>query len=125
MLVGIGLDVVELERIERIWFLYGEKFARRILHSQELALMPPENPVNFLAGRFAAKEAVSKALGTGFSGGIGFSDICVIRLNSGQPQVDLFGKAACRMKHLGASRVFISISHSRQTAAAVAVLEAE
>ncbi|MBQ4133074.1 MAG: holo-ACP synthase [Desulfovibrionaceae bacterium] len=123
MIAGIGLDLVELERVEKIWRRHGEKFAKKILHAQELLLMEQENPVNFLAGRFAAKEAVVKALGTGFSNGIRFTDICVDRLESGQPLVRLEGEAVRRLEQLGAKRIFISITHSRHSAAAMAVLE--
>ena len=123
MIVGIGLDVVELERIKKIWQRYGENFAKKILHPLEVEQIPHENPVNFLGGRFAAKEAVVKALGSGFSRGIAFTDICVDKLDNGRPEAHLSGKAAEQMEQLGARRIFISISHSRHTAAAVAVLE--
>ena len=123
MIIGIGLDVVELSRIEKIWGRYGQKFAKKILHRNELALLPEQNPVPFLAGRFAAKEAVAKALGTGISGGMGFADICVLNLASGKPEAQLFGEAARALKGLGSTNILISITHSRDTAAAMAIIE--
>ena len=123
MIVGIGLDLVELARIERIWVRYGRKFALKILHPDELARLSEENPVQYLAGRFAAKEAVAKALGTGLSGGLGFCDICIRKLASGRPEAELFGPALAVLNRLGPAKILISITHSRDTAAAVAIIE--
>lgn len=124
MIIGIGIDLVEIERIKTIWQRYGLKFAERILHASELACLPQSNPVLFLAGRFAAKEALSKALGTGFYNQIRFKDFAVTRLSSGQPEATLYGPALAVMQRCGAKRAFVSITHSQLTAAAVAVLEA-
>ena len=124
MIVGIGLDVVEIARIEKIWNRYGVNFAQKILHPDELQIMPESCPITFLAGRFASKEAISKALGTGISGGIGFADLCIIKRKSGQPQAILFNAAKDVMQHIGAKNIFISITHSKNVAAAVAILEA-
>lgn len=124
MIVGIGLDVVELSRIEKIWDRYGFKFAQKILHQYELDALPQNKPIAYLAGRFAAKEAISKALGTGMSKGIWFTDLCVIKQESGQPQAVLFDAAKIAMQDLGANKILISITHSRDVAAAMAILEA-
>ena len=124
MIAGIGIDVVELARIEKIWMRYGPTFAQKILHADEFSIMPENNPIPFLAGRFAAKEAISKALGTGISRGIGFADLCIVKHGSGQPRAILFNAAAQAMQRLGAKTVFISITHSKDVAAAVAILEA-
>ena len=124
MIIGIGVDVVELERIEKIWNRYGVKFANKILSEQEQKLLPQSNPIPFLAGRFAAKEALSKALGTGFSAQINFKNFSVSNLPSGQPVATLSGAALETMQKNGAKRVFLSISHDKGCAVAMAILEA-
>jgi holo-[acyl-carrier protein] synthase len=137
MIIGLGLDLVEIARIEHAWRRFGLKFAERILHPLELAQLrrafgaqpspAPEAPRNaslrnFLAARFAAKEAAVKALGTGFSSGIGFKDMYVKNLPSGQPELFLLNTALARMLELGASEALLSLTHSRDTAAAVVIL---
>lgn len=124
MIIGIGVDVVELKRIEKIWNRYGVKFANKILSEQEQKLLPQSNPIAFLAGRFAAKEALSKALGTGFSAQINFKNFSVSNLPSGQPVATLSGAALETMQKNGAKRVFLSISHDKGCAVAMAILEA-
>lgn len=134
MILGLGLDFVEIARIQRVWERFGRRFARHLLHSSELAELerllsaPGEkgravNPVNFLAGRFAVKEAVVKALGTGYTQGI--TPICAetVRLPSGGLTVRLHGPAQKRLEELGATAIHVSITHSRDNAAAVIVLE--
>jgi len=123
MIVGLGLDVVELARVERSLQRFGERFARRILTPAELAAMPPAHAAPYLAVRFAAKEAASKALGTGIASGVGFQDMEVLRLPSGQPVLHLTGGAAARLLALGGARAHVSLTHGRDTAAAVVVLE--
>ena len=123
MIIGIGLDIVELDRIDRAWQRHGQRFAQRILCPAELERLPPRTPVAFLAARFAAKEAAVKALGTGFSNGIGPHDIEVRSLPSGQPCIQRHGKAAQRLGEMGATRALISLTHGRDTAAAVVILE--
>lgn len=122
MIVGLGLDVCELDRIERSWKRFGEKFAARILHPNELASLP-SLPIAFLASRFAAKEAAVKALGTGFTEGIWFTHIEVARADSGKPTLKLHGKAADKARELGASRLHISLTHGKGVASAVVILE--
>ncbi len=123
MVTGMGLDIMELERIAGLWDKYGLRFAERILHPAELELLP-ERPVNFLAGRFAAKEAAAKALGTGFSQGIGPRDFCALPGLAGQPLLSFHNAALKRLQALGAAKAHLSISHSRDTVAAVVILEA-
>ncbi|MFI3270880.1 MAG: holo-[acyl-carrier-protein] synthase [Pseudomonadota bacterium] len=130
MIIGLGIDITELERIEKAWARHGERFAKRILHADELARMPQSAPlnkaqVNFLAARFAAKEAAVKALGTGFSQGIGPCDIEVYSLPTGQPMLKFHGAAAERLAELGvlAEKTHVSLTHGRDTAAAVVILE--
>lgn len=123
MIRGIGLDLVELDRIRNSLDRFGERLLARILTPGERAALPAGNPVPHVAGLFAAKEAAVKALGTGFSGGIGFHSIEVEHLPSGQPQLHLLDKALDRAKALGASTAHVSLTHGRDTAAAVVVLE--
>jgi holo-[acyl-carrier protein] synthase len=138
MIVGLGLDLVEIARIRRSWVRFGLKFAERILHPLELgqmqrsfaALLSPDqgalraNPLHgFLAARFAAKEAAVKALGTGFSSAVNFGDMYVKNLPSGQPELCLLNGALARMRELGAAETLLSLTHSRCTAAAVVILE--
>lgn len=122
MIVGIGLDLVELERIKKIYARHGIHFLRKILTPSEIGLLPA-NPTAWIAGRFAAKEACAKALGTGFSNGIGFQDMAI--LSGGfAPALTLYNHAASRAASMGATRVSLSITHERSMAAAVVILEA-
>lgn len=90
MIIGIGSDLVHVPRIEKLWAHFGERFARRILTNEEYAhFVSIENKTNFLAKRFAAKEAVSKALGCGIGKQCGFHDITVFNNQQGAPQVML------------------------------------
>ncbi|MDL2285672.1 holo-[acyl-carrier-protein] synthase [Desulfovibrio sp. OttesenSCG-928-F07] len=123
MIVGIGIDLVEIARIKKSYERYGLTFARRILTESELAVIPGANPAQFLAARFAAKEAAVKALGTGFAGGITLKDIAVKSLASGQPELILSGKAKERANELLATRMHLTLTHSRDTAGAVVILE--
>ena len=124
MIMGIGLDLVELERIEKLLLRYDRRFLEKFLTSAELESLPAR-PLAYAAARFAAKEAGAKALGTGFSQGIGLHDFEVRKLPSGQPELVLHGAAAERCLALGVWRVHLSLSHSRTTAGAVVILEAK
>lgn len=109
--LGIGVDLVEIARIERALEKSGERLARRILCDSEYEDFASSNrPAVFLAKSFAVKEAVSKALGTGISQGVRFHDISLTRLPSGQPQVKLDGAALKRLAEIGAQRMLVSIS---------------
>jgi len=122
MIIGLGLDVVELSRMQRSWERFGMRLAERLLHPEELrGFRPPE--ARFLASRFAAKEAAAKALGTGFSQGVAPADIAVLSLPSGQPQLTLFNTAAARCAGMGVRHVHLSITHGKEIAAAVVILE--
>ena len=96
---------------------------QKILTPDELELVP-ESPIAYISGRFAAKEAAVKALGTGFNEGIGPHHIEVLRGPLGQPQLHLHGPALARAEALGMRAAHISISHDRNAAVAVVVLEA-
>lgn len=123
MIVGIGIDVVELDRIEKSLARFQERFVARILTEGERRAMPQKNPVPFLAARFAAKEAAAKALGTGFSKGISLSTLEVVGGERGKPEMVFHGPAAEYARELGVTRIHVSLTHGRDTAAAVVVLE--
>lgn len=121
-IIGIGLDVVELDRIERIHCRFGNTFAHRILTAKEFALLPAR-PTAYLASRFAAKEAAVKALGTGFANGITLQQVEIAIKSSGQPTLVLLGRALELAERMGLRTAHVSLSHSRNTAAAMVVLE--
>ena len=123
MIVGLGLDVAELERIGAAYERHGERFLDRILTTAERAELP-KLPVPYLAARFAAKEAGAKALGTGFQDGISHKDIEVAADEKGKPMLCFHGEAQTRAKALGVTHIHVSLTHGRDVAAAVVVLEA-
>lgn len=123
MIIGVGIDIAELDRIARSHERFGVKFCSRILTAAESAAMP-SNAVPFLASRFAAKEAAAKALGTGFSQGVTFQDIEVRSDALGKPTIHFHNAAQARLLSLGAARAHLSISHGRDNAVAVVILEA-
>ena len=122
MILGLGLDVVELARIAGIFARFGAKFAQKILCEAELERLP-RTPIAYLASRFAAKEAAVKALGTGFSGGITLLSIEVAKNERGAPLLLLHGQARRRFEEMGGRKTHLSLTHARDTAAAVVVLE--
>jgi holo-[acyl-carrier protein] synthase len=126
MIVGIGVDIVSIERIERLHLRYGERLAARLLGPAERRRLNsgrvPAAP--YIAKRFAAKEAVSKALGTGFAEGLRWSEIEVLNDARGRPQVRLSGRAAALAEDLGVLQVHLSLADERRYAVAQAVLEA-
>lgn len=126
MIVGTGLDVVEIARIERALARRGERFAARLLVPDELAaLAAAGRPAGVLAQRFAAKEAVLKALGTGLAEGIGWLDV-VTRPGAAGWSVELRGRAAEVARERaagGAVTAHLSVARSRSHAVASAILE--
>lgn len=124
MIRGIGIDTVPLARIARVHAEYGEKFLARILTPVERDYVRRwADPVPRIAGRFAAKEACMKALGTGWGAGVGWQHIEVRRGPAGAPEAVLTGAAAQRLAELGATRVHVTISHSDDHAMAMIILE--
>jgi holo-[acyl-carrier protein] synthase len=123
VILGVGLDLVEIARIARLWERHGRGFADRICAPGELQSRPEAGMPAHLAGLFAAKEAVLKALGTGWAEGLGFAQVEVTRQPGGAPGVRLHGAAAARAARLGVDRIHLSITHERGHAAAVAILE--
>jgi holo-[acyl-carrier protein] synthase len=113
----LGIDIVKIERINRALARHGRRFPLRILTAAEDAYVRdrPEN----LAGRWAAKEAVSKVLGLGVRG-VGWREIEIVRLPTGQPTVRLHDRALRRADQLGMERIAVSISHEHEYAVAIA-----
>jgi holo-[acyl-carrier protein] synthase len=111
----IGIDIVEIERIEHAMQRHGPRFLRRIYTEPELVLC--KNKPDRLAVRFAGKEAVMKALGTGVKG-VSWREIEILARPSGEPIVRLYGKAGARAVALGLSEFTVSLSHSRAYAVA-------
>jgi holo-[acyl-carrier protein] synthase len=113
----LGIDIIKVERIAASLARFGDRFTRRVLtpHERQHVRGRPET----MAGRWAAKEAVSKVLGLGVRG-IGWRDIEIERLPTGQPSVRLHGRAAARATQLGMGRVAVSISHESDYAVAIA-----
>jgi holo-[acyl-carrier protein] synthase len=122
MIAGLGIDVVEIDRIQHSLTRFGAHFLQRVLTKKERAALPA-TPASYVAARFAAKEAAVKALGTGFAQGITLQDIEIVNGSMGEPCMSLHGAAQQRMQTLGATRIYVSLTHSRQTAAAVVILE--
>lgn len=122
MVIGLGIDVVELDRIERAIARFGERFLTKVLTPGEQAVRPVRC-VPFVAARFAAKEAASKALGTGFSAGVSLTTIEVVGGERGKPGLALHGPAMAAFARLGGRRMHISLTHGRDVAAAVVVFE--
>jgi holo-[acyl-carrier protein] synthase len=124
MAKGIGIDAVEIERVQSARSRLGGRFEARILSEDERSLLAASaTPDMFLAGRFAAKEAVMKVLGTGWAKGVRFRDIEVLKDSSGVPVVHLSGVAAEWARSLGVRQVLVSITHTRELAMAMAVGE--
>lgn len=125
MILGLGLDITELDRIHRSLERFGDRFIARVLTSAEAAAIPEQNPVPYIAARFAAKEAAAKALGTGFAEGVTVKSIEVVRMPSGAPELRLHGAAKARAEALGVTRAHLSLTHGRDVAAATVILESE
>lgn len=125
MIQGTGFDLAALPRIKTLLERYGERFIRRILTEKEQAGLPVSSTgrTAYVAGRFAAKEAAVKALGTGFALGIGMHDVEIVSRPSGKPELILHGEAAARAESLGIRAVHVSISHERDMAGAMVILE--
>ena len=125
MILGTGIDIIEVSRIAASFEKFGERFVNRILTPDEIAYsLGHRQPAPFLAVRFAAKEAVSKAFGTGIGAELSWQDIEIRRKESGEPYVVLHGKGKELFAARGAVRLHISLSHTQQYAAATAILEA-
>ena len=114
----LGIDIIKIERIAAALNKHGARFPRRVLTDNEQRYVR-NRPQNF-AGRWAAKEAVSKVLGLGVRG-VGWTEIEILRLPTGAPSVKLHGRAARRAEQLGMGRIAVSISHEGDYAVAIAL----
>ena len=124
MILGIGIDIIEVARIASSYERFGERFVNRILLPDEIAYCQShKQPAPFLAARFAAKEAISKAFGTGIGAQLGWQDMEIRRKESGEPYVVLHGKGEELFKARKAKRLLVSLSHTQNYAAVTAVLE--
>ncbi len=127
MIVGVGTDIVEVERIRRAVEdpRTGERFKRRVYTSGEIQYcMKRRNSSESFAVRFAAKESVMKALGVGFGDGIGWREIEIVR-EDGRPRIELHGKAHNRAAELGVTEWHLALSHSGENAVAFVIAERE
>jgi holo-[acyl-carrier protein] synthase len=123
MILGTGIDVVEIGRIAEAIRRHGSLFLERIFFRSELEYCRSmREPAPHFAARFAAKEAVAKALGTGFSGSVNWKDIEVRRKASGEPFIVLHAGAAELATRSGVGEIFISLSHTQDYAVAHAIL---
>ncbi|MBS0623876.1 MAG: holo-ACP synthase [Verrucomicrobia bacterium] len=117
--LGIGSDILEIERIREAYHRHGYKFLEKHFTSQEIAYCQKyADPLPHFAGRFAAKEAIVKALGTGISSEISWLDIEVLNLASGQPEVSFSNRVQQSFRSL---KVLITISHCKTHATATAI----
>jgi len=123
MVIGLGIDVVEIARFRKA-LRDSRALAERVFTLAERSYCESrKRRYQHFAGRFAAKEAALKALGTGWQQGIGWQDVEILEGDLGKPELHLHGKAAERAASLGASSSLVSISHAGSYAVAVAVLE--
>jgi holo-[acyl-carrier protein] synthase len=123
VIFGIGTDILKVERVEQTWQRFGEHFARRVLLDEERELFAAsKRPVRFLAMRFAAKEAIVKALGTGFANGIWVRDVGMVPNKLGQPQVIYSERGREMCRKLGVGEGYLSLSDEAGLVVAVAVL---
>ena len=123
MIHGVGTDVVQVARVEAIWQKHGQAFARRILMPEELeGFAHTKNPVRFLAMRFAAKEAVVKALGTGFRHGVWVRDVGMVPDFRGKPCVIFSERGKKVQRQLGAGEAHVSLTDEAGLVVAMAVI---
>ncbi len=124
MIVGMGIDVAEVKRIQAVMESQKERFLRRVYTSSESAYCERfKNRFERYAGRFAAKEAAMKALGTGWSRGVRWVDVEVVRQRGGRPTIALKGEAKKIADALGVKNIALSITHTAEQAIAQVIFE--
>lgn len=124
MVLGLGTDLIETRRVQESIDRFGERFLQRIFTAGEIAYCTrKKNAAESFAARFAAKEAGAKALGTGISRGVSWKEFDVRREVSGRPTLHLSGRAAELAQAMGVRKIQLSLTHSRELAMAVVVLE--
>jgi holo-[acyl-carrier protein] synthase len=126
VILGIGIDIVEVARIQAACDRFGDRFLKRILRAAEIEYcLSHKHPAPHIAGRFAAKEAISKAFGTGIGKQLSWLDMEIVRKDSGEPFVVLHEGGVALMQERRANKVHVSLSHTQAHASAAAVLEGE
>jgi holo-[acyl-carrier protein] synthase len=126
MIVGTGVDIAEVGRIKAAVERFGDRFLKRVFTPAEVRYcMGKINVAERLAARFAAKEAVMKAIGTGLRHGITWQDVEVLRMPGQRPVLKFSGKAAEFAERLGCKRTHLSLSHTKEQAIAHVILEGE
>ncbi len=124
MILGTGIDIVELSRIKKAYDRWGVQFAERILASEEIAILKKRKEIySYLGSRFAAKEAFLKSLGTGYADGISWQDMEIERLEGERPSIKVAGRAREILDQIGATNIHLSISHEKKYAVAQVILE--
>jgi len=119
---GLGIDLVEVDRISSLMERTGETFKNRVFTPDEIAYCDSNaNPAIHYAARWAAKEAVAKAIGTGFTEGVSWIEITVTRQANGAPGIHLIGKTAIIARERGIHRWLLALTHTQTTAAASAI----
>lgn len=119
----MGVDLIECDRVRRVYDRHPERFLERVFTPQERAYcLQMKNPIPHLAARFAAKEAVSKCFTTGIGAELGWQSIEVVKGERGEPQIRLDAGGERLLRDLGGSRVIISLAHTRVYGHAVALL---
>ncbi len=123
MVFGVGTDIVQVSRIETVWQRFGERFSERLLLDEERELFAvSEHPVRFLSMRFAIKEAVVKAMGTGFAHGMWVRDVGMVPNDWGQPQIIYSARGRRMCERLGIGGGHVSVTDEAGLVLAVAVL---
>ena len=126
MIVGTGVDITEVERIEAAVKRFGDRFLHRVFTPAEVRYcLGKPNAAERLAARFAAKEAGMKAIGTGLHYGVTWQDVEVLRMPGQRPVLQFHGKAAEFAARLGCKRTHLSLSHTREQAIAYVILESD
>lgn len=124
MIVGLGVDIAEVERVKAAIERRGVSFLRRVFTAAEIAYCEKfKNKFERYAGRFAAKEAAMKALGTGWRSGVRWVDLEVVRERSGRPTMSISGEAGKIAERLGVKRIALSITHTETQALAQVIFE--
>jgi holo-[acyl-carrier protein] synthase len=124
MVIGLGTDIAEIARVEKSIARFGERFLERVYTAGEIAYcMRKKSSGESFAARFAAKEAGAKALGTGIARGVSWQEIEVRRQPGQRPTLHLMGRAAELAAELGVDRISLSLTHSKDLAMAVVVME--
>ncbi len=116
--IAVGIDIIEVDRVRKVYEHHGERFLRRVVTEREIQQC--RGKMNRFAARFAAKEAISKALGTGIHG-VAWREMEIVQLRSGRPTVRLHGKAKLRAEQLGISAFDVSMSDLAHFSIAIAI----